>query len=144
MVRHYEAAQVGRRTSGWIRSSGDANAANAPALPALREHSRDLRRNNGWAIRGIDTIANNAIGWGIKPSPKATERSRARAEQAIEIWNEWADSTACDYAGQQNFYGLQRLVMTTVVESGEALVLRQPASIEGRPSGPGSDPGPRA
>jgi capsid protein len=35
---------------------------------------------------------------------------------------------ACDYDGQQNFYGLQRLVMTTVVESGEALILRQPAS----------------
>jgi lambda family phage portal protein len=128
MVRHYEAAQVGRRTSSWIRSSSDANSANAPALPALREHSRDLRRNNGWAIRGIDTITNNAVGWGIRPSPKATERSRSRAEQAISIWTEWADSTACDYAGQQNFYGLQRLVMTTVVESGEALVLRQPAS----------------
>jgi lambda family phage portal protein len=130
MLRHYEAAQFGRRTSGWHRTNSDANAANAPALPALREHSRDLRRNNGWAVRGLETIANNTIGWGVKPSPKATERSRTRAETAIGLWNEWADSTACDYDGQLNFYGLQRLVMTTVVESGEALILRQPASMK--------------
>lgn len=128
-LRHYEAAQLGRRTSSWRRTAGDADASNLPALPALREHSRDLRRNNGWAVRGIETIANNSIGWGIKPSPKATERSRSRAEAAIEIWNEWADSKKCDYDGQLNFYGLQRLVMTTVVESGEALVVRQPASM---------------
>jgi lambda family phage portal protein len=130
MVRHYEAAIPGRRTSSWRRPNGDADASNVPSLPVLRELTRDLRRNNGWASRGIETIANNSIGWGIKPTPKATERSRARAEAAIDLWNEWADSTKCDYDGQLNFYGLQRLVMTTVVESGEALVLRQPAAMK--------------
>jgi capsid protein len=99
-LRHYEAAQIGRRTATWVRSSGDADASNIPALQFLREHSRDLRRNNGWAVRGIETIASNVIGWGIKPSPKATERSRQRAEDAIAIWNEWADSTKCDYYGR--------------------------------------------
>ena len=32
MQRHYEAAQGGRRTDGWKRTSRDANAAAAPAL----------------------------------------------------------------------------------------------------------------
>src|SRR5580698_10828288 len=54
MQRHYDAAQTGgRRTQGWYRSISDANAANGPALAPLRELARDLRRNNGWAKRGV-------------------------------------------------------------------------------------------
>lgn len=125
MARHYEAAQGGRRTSGWMRSSSDANAANRPALVALRELSRDLRRNNGWAKRGVQVIVNNTIGWGIMPKPAG--RSRARSKTAIQLWNEWADSTACDFDGRLNFYGLQRLALETIVESGEVIILRQPS-----------------
>ncbi len=124
-MRHFEAAQGTRRTSGWHRSSSDANTANRPALASLRELSRDLRRNNGWAKRGVAAIANNTVGWGILPKP--SDRARSRSKVALDLWNAWADSTACDYDGRLNFYGLQRLVMETVVESGEALVLRHPA-----------------
>lgn len=122
-VRHFEAAQVGRRTSGWLRTSTDANAANGPALVALRELSRDLRRNNGWAKRGIQVIVNNTVGWGIMPTPDAN--NRARGEAAIKLWNAWAKSTACDFDGRLNFYGLQRLAMETIAESGEVLIVRQ-------------------
>jgi lambda family phage portal protein len=124
MARHYDAASVGRRTSGWQRYASDANTASAAALTSLRELSRDLRRNNGWAKRGIQVIANNSVGWGIMPKPKAG-RSRARNAAAIELWNDWADSTACDFDGRLNFYGLQRLAMETIVESGEVLIVRQ-------------------
>jgi lambda family phage portal protein len=127
LARHYEAAQGGRRTSGWQRSSADANAANGPALTALRELSRDLRRNNGWAKRGIQAIVNNTVGWGIMPKPGAG-RSRSHNAVALELWNAWASSTACDFDGRLNFYGLQRLAMESIVESGEVLILRQPAS----------------
>lgn len=126
MARHYEAAQGGRRTSGWTRNASDANSANHAALTALRELSRDLRRNNGWARSGIETIVNNTVGWGILPKPG--DRSRARGQQALAIWNAWARETACDFDGRLNFYGLQRLAMETIVESGEVLIVQQPAS----------------
>lgn len=126
VARHFEAASGGRRTSGWRRSSSDANVANGPALAALRELSRDLRRNNGWAKRGIQAIVNNTVGWGILPKPD--DRSRRRAEQAIALWNAWASSTSCDYDGRLSFYGLQRLAMETIAESGEVLIVRQPAA----------------
>jgi lambda family phage portal protein len=126
MARHFEAAQGGRRTSGWRRTSSDANVANGPALTALRELSRDLRRNNGWAKRGVQVIVNNTVGWGIMPKPSG--RSRARSTVALQLWNDWADTTACDFDRQLNFYGLQRLAMETIVESGEVLILKQPAS----------------
>ena len=124
-LRHYEAAQPGRRTSAWHKSSTDVNAAAQPALTSLRELSRDLRRNNDWVKRGINVLANNTVGWGIVPKPGAG-RSRARSAAAIEAWNDWAASTECDFDGRLNFYGLQRLVMTTIAESGEALVVLQP------------------
>jgi len=132
LARHFEAAQGSRRTSGWYRSASDANVANRPALTALRELSRDLRRNNGWAKRGVASIVNKTVAWGILAKPN--DRSRARSEQALAIWNDWCSSTSCDYDGRLNFYGIQRLVMETVVESGEALVVRQPAAtIDGLP-----------
>lgn len=128
LARHYEAAQGSRRTSNWQKFASDANVANGPALTALRELSRDLRRNNGWARRGVEVIANNTVGWGIKAKPN--DRSRARSDAALQIWNTWAGSTACDYDGRLNFYGLQALAMETIVESGEVLILKQPAATQ--------------
>jgi lambda family phage portal protein len=122
-VRYFEAAQGGRRSSGWMKSATDANAANRPALTALRELARDLRRNNGWAKRGVQVITNNTVGWGIMPTPD--DANRKRSEAAIKLWNAWAKSTACDFDGRQNFYGLQRLAMDTIVEAGEVLIVRQ-------------------
>jgi lambda family phage portal protein len=127
MKRHYEAAAAGRRTSGWRRWTSDANAANAPALPALRELSRDLRRNNGWARRGIQAIVNNTVGWGIEA--KAVASTPDMAAQALNTWQRWAYATSCDYDGRLPFSGgLQRLVLETIAESGEALVIREVAS----------------
>lgn len=126
MARHYEAASGGRRTAGWQRYPSDANAANGPALTALRELARDLRRNNGWARAGVRVIVNNTVGWGIMPKP--ADRARERSAKALELWNAWAATTACDWDGRLNFYGLQRLALETIVESGEVLILKQPAA----------------
>lgn len=119
--RHFESASSGYRTSGWSRNSTDANAAAAgPALSLLRAQARDLVRNNPWARRGLRRIKTDTVGWGVRP--KATGRGAARV---AELWKRWAESTECDAAGRQTFYGLQALVMRTVVESGECLVRRR-------------------
>lgn len=120
VVRHYEAAQPGRRTSGWTRSSGDANAVDAPARTYLRDHARDLVRNNAWANRGVSVVANNTVGWGIQPKPVGGD------PELVAMWRRWAESTACDAEGRLTFYGLQALTMRTVAESGEAIVRRRP------------------
>ena len=122
-LRHFEAAQGGRRTSGWTKTSTDANSANKPALTTLRELARDLRRNNSWAKRGVQVIVNNTVGWGIMPTPDDANRKRSAA--AIALWDAWAKSTKCDFDGRLNFYGLQRLAMEAIVEAGEVLIVRQ-------------------
>ncbi len=123
----YDAAGGGRRTSGWKRVSGDANTTNRGALASLREISRDLRRNNSWARRGIQSIANNTVGWGIQAKPMGSRQTAARA---LRLWNQWAETVACDFDGRLNFFGLQRLAMTTIVESGEVLIVRRTAPTD--------------
>lgn len=116
LVRHYEAAGSGRRTAGWRRTSTDANATVGPALARLRENARDLVRNNPYAESALATIVDHTVGWGIVGKP-ATSNTRA-----LEAWRRWAETTACDAEGRHDIYGLQKLVMRTVVESGEVLV----------------------
>lgn len=121
MMRHFEAASVGRRTSGWSRLASDANsAASGPALAYLRAQARDLVRNNPWALHGLDVIETNTVGWGIRP--KANGRN---AKRVMELWKQWGETKQCDAAGQLTFYGLQGLIMRAVAESGEVLIRRR-------------------
>lgn len=124
LLRHFDAAGTGRRTTGWHRSSTDVNSANSASLPKLRELSRDLRRNNGWAKRAIQVISANTVGRGIVA--KAESDNPRVATEAAALWKEW--SKRCDYDGRMPFTGLQRLAMDTIVESGEVLIIRERAS----------------
>lgn len=122
LLRHYEAAQGGYRTEHWKKVASDANAANAASLHTLRNIARDLVRNNTWAKRGKQVIANNTVGWGLVPTPvRAGTRAQVRARR---LWQRHFETTACDVAGQLNVYGMQRLAIETIVESGEVLVRR--------------------
>lgn len=119
LARHYEAAAVGRRTQGWHRGTSDANAAVAGGLAYLRQVARDLERNNSWARSGLRGVVNRVVGWGIMPD---TEGLPARVR---ELWEAWAETTACDADGRLSFAGLEKLVTRTVVRDGEALVRRR-------------------
>lgn len=121
--RHYEAGSSGRRTQNWGKVTGDANAVLRGSLANIRAHARDLVRNNSWAASGLDKASDHLVGWGIigKPSTSAKRLKK----NATEIWNEWANSTQCDYDGRLNFYGLQKLVGRSVHEAGEVLIRRR-------------------
>ena len=119
--RNYEAASIGRRTSGWTRNYQDVNRVNALALTELRTHGRDLVRNNGWARRAQKIVANNTVGWGF--TPKALNDPNG---VALERWKAWANSTQCDASGRRTFTGILRLAMRTLVSSGEVLIRKRP------------------
>lgn len=121
-VRHFDAASGGRRTFGWRKSGSSADAANGPAIATLRSISRDLRRNNGWARRGIQVIAHSTVGYGIEPSAEASTQIARRAN---DIWKSWAGRVTCDVNGRLPFTGMQRLAMEAIAESGEVLIVRK-------------------
>jgi lambda family phage portal protein len=118
LLRNYEAASTGRRTSGWARNNGDADSVMRVALPELRRHARDLERNNSWAKRALNVIGNNTVGWGIVP--KAVDDPTADL-----VWKTWAERTECDSEGLLTFAGIQRLAMKTIAKDGEVLIRRR-------------------
>lgn len=122
--RHYEGAATGRRTISWNKAAGDANALIGPALASLRAVARDLVRNNPYAESALSTIVDHTVGFGIVGKPAQPN------PQALQAWKAWAETTACDADGRHDFYGLQKLVVRTVVESGEVLVRRRFRRIE--------------
>lgn len=117
--RRYDAAGHGRRTDGWQSQNTTANVETERALSKLRARSRDLDRNNPYARRAVERIADNVIGTGIRAT---------QGKEIIKVkkaWTEWAETTECDFDNQLNFYGLQRLIMKTVALSGECIVRRR-------------------
>ena len=120
LKRYYEGASKGRRTSGWKTGKGNADSLASRSLPVLRDRSRDLVRNNAYASRGVDVITTNTVGKGIVGVVKS---QRKTSEKKLNtIWENWSNSTAIDFDGRHNLYGLQRLVMRTTIEAGECLV----------------------
>lgn len=117
LARHYEGAANTYRTQGWRKPATDANAAIGPAAGPLRQAVRDLVRNNPYAAAALASIVNETIGWGI-----VAESPNARA---MALWRAWAETKACDADGQHDIYGLQKLTLRTIAESGEVLVRRR-------------------
>lgn len=116
----YDGATAGRRAQGWRVVSTDANAENLPVIGRLRDVARDMVRNNPHAARARNVMATNVIGEGIKASITTTnERDRADLESLVAAHLE---TPACDAGQLLNVYGLQELIVKTVVESGEAIV----------------------
>jgi len=127
LARKYEGADSGRRTKGWFTNPSSANAETAVGLPKLRDRSRDLVRNNPYAARGIQVIANNVVGKGIRTQIKVDDnRKTNRRESRLNgIWNAWAGTTACDHTGVHTLAGLQLLVMRSIAETGEVIIRRR-------------------
>lgn len=122
-VRKFEAAGLGRRTDGWRTTSAGANNENRPALRLLRDRSRDLVRNNPFAKRAIQIIGTNVVGSGIQPAIIGAANKQTRTLGGA--WQDWAASSACDFDGLLNFYGIQRSAIRAMGESGEVLLVRK-------------------
>jgi lambda family phage portal protein len=119
-VRRYEAASSGRRTAGWRATGSSANAETLAGVPRLRNLARDLERNNPWASKGLTVIVSNVVGTGIRCQPRAA--SKAKAKRAAHLWEQWAETPACDFDGRHDLYGLQALALQTAARDGEALI----------------------
>ena len=120
--RAYEGASKGRRTAGWKTFGTDANAETNLSLSVLRNRSRDLVRNNGYAAKAVQVIVENTIGTGIVA--KIGGSAKGRVKSVADVWKRWAESTDCDFDGLHDFYGLQSLAFRSMVEGGDVLIRR--------------------
>lgn len=122
ILAHYAAAVPGRRANSWVASGSDADTA-AMRRQRLAWITRDMIRNTPYAARAKDVIANNTVGDGI--IPKIVTTAPALQTAALEMIERHLDTTTIDASGVNNLYGIQRLVIGAVVESGEVFIRRR-------------------
>jgi capsid protein len=116
-ARSYDAAKVGRRTSGWTANGGSANAELAEGLGRIRNRARDTIRNNEYAKRAVGVYGSNVVGYGISIVPVS------KSEQAS--WAAWSNSLDCDADNTSNLAGLIKLAVTERFGAGEVLIRRR-------------------
>lgn len=126
LKRKYDGASKSRHHSDWLAGNSSANMEVNEALVWLRNRSRDLGRNNPYARKAFRTIPNNVIGTGIIPTPVI--KAKSEEKWIKEAWKVWGEKIVCDYDQRYNFYGIQRLALRTMLESGECLIRRVRAS----------------
>jgi lambda family phage portal protein len=122
VMMNYHAATNGKRGASWRRTSADADAASGKRQ-VLAFVARDMVRNTPFATRAQAVIANNVVGDGI--IWKLQSGAKRGPEALRRVLKAHFDTTAIDADGRQNLYGLQRLVMNGIVDSGEMLIRRR-------------------
>lgn len=128
-ARRFDGASKSSRFEQWKRPGTSANAALVGALGPLRNASRDLSRNNPWAVNATRVIVNNTVGAGIIGQVAIWGDTEKRQEQrrkklANRFWD-WAHTTQIDADGRNDLAGIEALAMQTIVESGEVLLRRR-------------------
>lgn len=126
-MRTYDAATMGGRNSGWMRPSTSAAQEVSKSSDALARTGQELGRNNPLAKRAKRVWANSTVGGGIKLEVIGignSKKNERKLNHFGETFDEWAESTDCDFEGHYTLYGLQWLWVSTLVESG-AVFIRQ-------------------
>lgn len=124
LVMNYRATTTGKRGSSWRRSSSDADAA-ASRRNVLAYVARDMIRNSPFAARAQQVIANNVVGDGIGWKVQTDSKSKPALKRLGRVLKRHLETTDIDADGRQNLYGLQRVALNTIIDSGEVLIRRR-------------------
>lgn len=128
--RWYDAARTSRDTWGWMAGSTSADAEVYGGFVNLRNRDRDLMRNNGFASKALRVLTDNTIGDGIMAISRTGTKSLDA--KVNDLWDRFVDE--CDFGGQFDFYGLQRLSVRSMFEGGETVIrFRTPENAKGSP-----------
>lgn len=121
----YDAAKVDRE---WISvgESGNAEAVNSPDRERLMLRVRGLERNSDLVNAIVGAYCRNVIGTGLKPQAKIAKADGTFNDKlnrkVEEVWEKWANTTACDISQTQTFSEIQEMAIARKLVDGEILV----------------------
>jgi lambda family phage portal protein len=134
--RFYAGAQIGRLTNDWITSSSSADAEIKTSLKRLRDRSRQLVRDNDHARNALRAMENNVVGQGVGMQAQVKMQRGGKLDQRVndEIetkWSKWQRKENCHVAGTLSFQDVERLAISSWVESGEIFIrlIKQPMGV---------------
>lgn len=121
------ASKKRRQTSSWLTSGGDADTDILADLPALRERSRDLVRNNPIGRGAVKTTVTNVVGTGLRLNSAidaeflglTDDEATAWETRTERLWRLFADSVECDVERKLTFAAMQAMVFQQVLENGD-------------------------
>lgn len=119
-----------RRWSSGI-SARDAAGDSLYALRMQRGQIRELVRTNPIATGAINTNVDRVVGTGLALVAQPNRHVLGWSEEQALAWKRttqtefslWADSPACDWDCEQNFYDKQGLTLRSALESGDSFTL---------------------
>jgi len=128
---YHGASKRRRATAEWSTSPGDADTDIIAELPALRERSRDLIRNNPLAAGAVNTKVTSVVGTGLQMRARIDRNILGLDEASADAWEAraeaewrlWANSTDCDVERTLNFTQIQDLGFRSTLENGDTFVL---------------------
>jgi lambda family phage portal protein len=130
--RAYAGASHGRLSGDWSALNTSADSELLTSLRALRARSRELVRDNEYALQCVRLVQNNVIGNGIGLQCQvktAGGKLLTKVNDAIETaFGSWADADSCHTAGLLGLADIERVCAAELVVSGEILIrfVRQP------------------
>lgn len=121
----------GAGTRWWKPFARDAKGDTLKGLATQRAASRELYRTNAIAAGAINTDVERVVGTGLALvaaphrgvlgwSEDQAQEWKARTQAEFSLW---ADTTQCDWTGEQNFYEIQALVKRSAKTSGDCFTL---------------------
>lgn len=137
--RGYAGAAQNRLTWDWITSGTSQDSELLSSLRTLRNRSRQLCRDNDYARGAVRTIVTNVVGRGVRmQSQVRMRRGGGRLDETVNdaiesLWAEWGCRRYCHTAGKLSFSDIERLIMRSVVESGEIIIRLVSRSFDGSP-----------
>jgi lambda family phage portal protein len=122
-----------RPTQEFNPHTASADDALLPQLDVLRDRSHDLVRNSPVAAGAINTVTTNVVGSGLMVKPVIDRDLLGLTDDAADEWERaarreflaWADTPDCDLSRVQTFEEQQSLVMRSVLESGDILIIKR-------------------
>lgn len=125
--RAFQAAMFNRLVHDWITGQTSMDAEVRGAIGTLRNRSRDMVRNNPYAKNAMRAITNNVVGQGIGLQAQVKMRRGNRLDNTTNslieaAWLDWCKKDSCHVGGLLSFHDIERLLMTSVPESGEVFI----------------------
>lgn len=122
-----------KNIEGWRTTDGSADGDTLGDLRTIRRQSRDLLRNDGFAVGPLRKSETSVVGSGLVPQASidadylGLDEAQASAWQrdAERVFRCWARPTTADVERRVNFAQMQALVFRAMLESGDAFVLRR-------------------
>ena len=127
--RMYGGAGVSRLTADWVNASNtSADAEINSSIKRLRQRSRQLIRDNAYALAAVRAITANVMGpTGLKLQAQVKKQRGQKLDDkinaAIEMaWRKWSRYDSAHTAGRLCFADIEKLVCSSLCESGEVFV----------------------